>query len=49
MKLICDDVNQVYYYIDEEHGNHVSPHFDYEDDAVQWYTNILEYVKNLND
>ena len=40
MRLVCDDHNISYYYVDEETGQHLSPHFDYEADAVQWKHNI---------
>lgn len=37
MELICDDYNQVYVWVDNtDHNNELSPHFDYEDDALQW-------------
>jgi len=37
MKLICDDYNQVYVWVDDVDENlELSPHFDYEEDAVAW-------------
>jgi hypothetical protein len=39
MKLICDDHSNVYYWIDDTEKR-ISPHFDYEQDAVQWKYNI---------
>ena len=46
MKLICDDHNQVYVWVDENnHDIELSPHFDYEEDAIQWYDRIK---KELN-
>ena len=41
MELICDDYNQVYVWVDNvDHNNELSPHFDYEDDALQWRDNM---------
>lgn len=37
MKLIIDDYNQIYVWVDDEdHDNELSPHFDYEEDAIAW-------------
>lgn len=37
MELICDDYNQVYVWVDSaNHNVELSPHFDYEDDALEW-------------
>ena len=37
MKLICDDYNQVYVWVEDHDENiELSPHFDYEDDAILW-------------
>lgn len=44
MRLVCDDHNISYYYVDDETGTHLSPHFDYEADAVQWKYNIENKV-----
>lgn len=44
MRLVCDDHNISYYYVDDETGTHLSPHFDYEADAVQWKYNIENEV-----
>ncbi len=41
MKLISDDYMGVYVWVDDEDPDHeLSPHFDYEDDAVQWYRRV---------
>lgn len=41
MRLILDDYNQVYVWVDDLNENEeLSPHFDYEEDAVQWYGRI---------
>lgn len=37
MKLICDDYQQVYVWVEDHDENiELSPHFDYEEDAIQW-------------
>lgn len=37
MKLLCDDLNQVYVWVDDyDENNELSPHFDYEEDALAW-------------
>lgn len=37
MKLICDEHNQVYVWVDDNDDTIIiSPHFDYEEDAIQW-------------
>ena len=37
MKLECDDFKGVYVWVsDDETPRDVSPHFDYEEDAVAW-------------
>lgn len=44
MKLLYDDFNQVYVWVEEyDEDTELSPHFDYEEDAVQW----RDRVKNL--
>lgn len=45
MKLVTDDKNQVFYWVDAE-GNLLSPHFDYEEDADQWYLSLKENMNN---
>jgi len=45
MKLICDDYNEVYVWVDDNDENvELSPHFDYEEDAIQWYGKISRDV-----
>lgn len=40
MKLSRNDYTQVYVWVDDQDENvTVSPHFDYEADAIQWYKN----------
>ena len=37
MHLLSDDFNQVYVWVDEtNHDIEISPHFDYEEDAIEW-------------
>lgn len=40
MKLVCDDLNGIYVWViaDED----VSPHFDYEEDAIQWFESQID-------
>lgn len=41
MKLINDDYNQVYVWVaDDNEDEELSPHFDYEEDAIQWHDRI---------
>ena len=44
MKLISDDFKQVYYWEDDDTNKCLSPHFDYEEDAIQWYGNIAKQI-----
>ncbi len=35
MQLICDDVNNIYVWVEDDDENvELSPHFDYEEDAL---------------
>ncbi len=37
MKLLADDYNEIYVWVDDEDENlQLSPSFDYEEDAIQW-------------
>jgi hypothetical protein len=37
MTLLNDDLNQIYVWVDDLDENiELSPHFDYEEDALQW-------------
>lgn len=41
MRLKLDDHNGVYVWTDDNNENvELSPHFDYEEDAIQWYRRI---------
>ena len=45
MVLKCDDINQVYVWIDsEDSGVELSPHFDYEDDALHWFDQVRSSI-----
>lgn len=45
MKLILDDYNQVYVWVDDLNPDHeLSPRFDYEDDAIMWFNRIKKEV-----
>jgi hypothetical protein len=47
MILIADDYKQVYIWVDEDdHDLELSPHFDYESDAVLWRDRMKQ---ELND
>lgn len=35
MILFADDINQIYYWTDQNNVL-LSPHFDYEEDAIEW-------------
>jgi hypothetical protein len=41
MRLICDDYNQVYVWVeDTDEDIKLSPGFDYEEDAIMWKNRI---------
>jgi hypothetical protein len=45
MRLICDDYQQVYVWVEDHDENvELSPHFDYEEDAIQWRDRMKELV-----
>jgi hypothetical protein len=45
MILICDDYNEVYVWVDDDdHDHELSPHFDYEEDALEWRERIKQEV-----
>jgi hypothetical protein len=45
MHLILDDYNQIYVWVDDSDENtELSPHFDYEEDAIQWYGTISKHI-----
>jgi len=46
MKLFCDDFQQIYVWVEDYDENiELSPHFDYEEDAIQWYERIKTLVE----
>jgi hypothetical protein len=45
MTLIYDDYNDWWVWVDvDNHDNDLSPHFDYEEDAIQWYRRISTHI-----
>jgi len=47
MKMIRDDKNEVYVWVDSQHEEiELSPHFDYEEDADSWYYNMIDRLKH---
>lgn len=47
MKLLCDDYMQTYVWVEHHDENiELSPHFDYEEDAIQWRDRMEEILKN---
>ena len=46
MKLICDDYNGIYVWVeDSNEDTELSPHFDYEEDAIQWRQRMEALLK----
>jgi hypothetical protein len=49
MKLICDDYNEVYVWVDDTDDDvELSPHFDYEEDAAEWRRRMQKELSNEN-
>lgn len=47
MTLIYDDHNQAYVWVDvDDHNDRMSPNFDNEDTAIQWYGRISSHIFN---
>lgn len=47
MKLLHDDYALVYVWVDDmNEDDELSPHFDYEEDAIQWRDRMIEELKN---
>lgn len=45
MKLLYDDYIQVYVWVDDmNEDDELSPHFDYEEDAEQWFDRMKKEV-----
>lgn len=50
MKLRCDDYLQVYVWVDDCNPDVVlSPHFDYEEDAVAWKRDLVNELGTSQD
>ena len=48
MRLILDDYNGVYVWVDDVNDDEeLSPHFDYEEDAIQWQNRMIQEVNNV--
>lgn len=47
MKLLCDDIQGIYVWV-EDHDEKIelSPHFDYEDDAIVWRDRMKSLLKD---
>ena len=46
MKLLYDDLNQIYVWVDDyNEDDELSPHFDYEEDAELWYQRMKQELK----
>ena len=49
MRLILDDYNQVYVWVDDlDENDELSPHFDYKEDAIQWQNRMRKELKHEN-
>ena len=47
MRLICDDYNQVYIWVEDLNEDiELSPRFDYEEDAIQWKERMEQLLKD---
>lgn len=47
MKLLYDDFNQVYVWVEEyDENTELSPHFDYEEDAIQWRDRLKTLIQD---
>ena len=45
MKLLYDDLNQIYVWVDDkDEDDELSPHFDYEEDAELWRQRIHKEI-----
>lgn len=46
MKLLCDDYLEIYVWVEDNDENiELSPHFDYEEDALQWKERMEQLLK----
>jgi len=49
MRLFCDDIQQIYVWVEDHDENiELSPHFDYEEDAIQWRDRMQELINKEN-
>ena len=50
MRLVHDEYNDCWVWVEDHNGDlELSPHFDYEEDAIQWRDRMRQepsYVKN---
>ena len=45
MRLICDDFQQIYVWVEDHNEDlELSPHFDYEEDAINWYYRVAKQM-----
>ena len=45
MKMLYDDIVQIYVWVDDvDESIQLSPHFDYEEDAIQWIERVKKEV-----
>ena len=45
MRLAIDEIYGIYVWVDEnDHDTELSPHFDYEEDAHQWYNQVKLHI-----
>jgi len=46
MRLLRDDLNQIYVWVDDiDESIRLSPSFDYEEDADKWYQDMMSHFK----
>ncbi len=49
MRLFCDDIQQIYVWVEDHDENiELSPHFDYEEDAIQWRDRMQKLINKEN-
>jgi hypothetical protein len=45
MTLIYDDIMNIYVWVDvEDHNNELSPQFDDEESAIEWYSVVSKHI-----
>jgi len=46
MQLICDDIYRIYVWVEDDDENvELSPHFDYEEDALLWKERMEQLLR----